>query len=60
MISFLTQNLGTIVVLAGLSAVVVLIVLQMKKDKKAGKSCSGCGSGCNGGCSGCSCSTNKK
>ncbi len=54
---FITQNIGTIIVLAVLLAVLFLIVRKMKKDKKEGKTSCGCG------CEGCAlkdkCHTNK-
>lgn len=47
MLEFLSQNLATIIVSLILAAVVVLVVIKMYKDKKAGKSACGCK------CSGC-------
>ena len=47
MLSFITENLSTIIVGAVVAAVVVLIVLKLRKDKKKGTSCS-CGSACSG------------
>ncbi|SCX12697.1 Virus attachment protein p12 family protein [Lachnospiraceae bacterium YSD2013] len=53
MIGFLEQNIGTIVISAGLIAVVALAVRSLIKDKKKGKS--SCGGNC-GSCSmGCAC-----
>lgn len=57
MISWLQANLGSIVVVLSLLAVVALIVRRLVLDRKAGKhicggSCGTCGS-CGGGCSGC-------
>lgn len=50
MISFLTDNIGTILVSLVLILIVVLVIRQMIKDKKSGKVCNGnCGS-----CHGCS------
>ena len=40
--TYLMQNLGTIVIAAVLLAIVVLIVLRLMKNKKAGKSSCGC------------------
>lgn len=40
--TYLMQNLGTIVISAVLLAIVVLIVLRLMKNKKAGKSFCGC------------------
>lgn len=40
--TYLMQNLGTIVISAVLLAIVVLIVLRLMKNKKAGKSSCGC------------------
>ncbi|MBR6308869.1 MAG: FeoB-associated Cys-rich membrane protein [Lachnospiraceae bacterium] len=51
MIEFLTQNIGTIVISAGLVAVVTLIIRSLINDKKKGKST--CGGNC-GSCAGCS------
>ncbi len=47
MLEFLISNMGTIIVLVVLLAVVGLIIFKMKKDKKQGKSSCGCK------CSGC-------
>ena len=47
MINFLSENIGTIVVLLILVAIVAAIIYQMRKDKKSGKST------CGGNCSGC-------
>ncbi len=44
MFSWLTANLGTILISAGLLAVVILIVVYLLRQKKAGKS--SCGAGC--------------
>ena len=54
MLSWLQENIGSIVVGLILLVVVVLIVRRLILDKKAGKHlCGGsCGS-CGGGCSGC-------
>lgn len=41
--TWLMNNVGTIVVSAVLIAVVVLIILHLKKNKAAGKSSCGCG-----------------
>ena len=46
-INFVSQNLGTIVVGAAVLSLVVLLILKLAKDKKAGKS------GCSCGCSSC-------
>lgn len=40
--TYLMQNLGTIVISAVLLAIVVLIVLRLMKNKKVGKSSCGC------------------
>ena len=40
--TYLMQNLGTIVISAVLLAIVVLIVLRLMKNKKAGTSSCGC------------------
>ena len=42
MIEFLISNIATIVVGTVLVAMVLLIIFQMKKDKKQGKSSCGC------------------
>ncbi|MBQ7147517.1 MAG: FeoB-associated Cys-rich membrane protein [Pseudobutyrivibrio sp.] len=53
MISWITANIGTIVVAAVLLLIVAGVVRSMIKDRKNG--CSSCGCGCSG-CSGsCSC-----
>ena len=54
MLSWLQANLGSIVVVLVLLAVVALIVRRLVMDRKAGKHiCGGsCGS-CGGGCQGC-------
>lgn len=44
MLSYLTANIGTIVVLAVLILVVALIIRGQIREKKAGRS--SCGSGC--------------
>ena len=46
-INFLSENLGTIIVLAAVLALVAFLTLKLVKDKKAGKS------GCSCGCSSC-------
>lgn len=43
---FITQNMGTIVVLLFLAIIVGLIINKMQKDKKNGNG--GCGCGCSG------------
>ena len=45
MIEFLSANMGTIFVILILAAVVGMIILKLKKDKKSGKSSCGCGCG---------------
>ena len=54
MLSWLQENIGSVVVVLILLGVVALIVRRMVLDKKAGKHiCGGsCGS-CGGGCQGC-------
>ena len=42
---FITQNIGTIAVLAVLALIVASIVIKMRKDKKQGKGSCGCGCG---------------
>lgn len=63
MINFLSENIGTIVVLLILAAIVAAIIYQLRKDKKAGKStcggkCSGCANA--GACHGCQTGSKKK
>jgi hypothetical protein len=43
---YLTKNGGTIFVAAVLIIIVALIIKKLIKDKKAGKTCSGCGDTC--------------
>lgn len=47
MLAFLIENLATILISAVLLAVVILIILKLRKDRQKG--CSSCGCGC-GGC----------
>lgn len=47
MIEWISNNIGTIVVVAIVIAIVVLLSISLVKDKKKGKSCCG-------GCRGCS------
>ncbi len=47
MLQFITDNLANILIVAGLLAIVALIVANMVKKKKSGKSV-GCGCGCDG------------
>lgn len=42
MINFLMQNIGTIVVMLMVAAVLTLAVLKLYRDKKNGKSSCGC------------------
>lgn len=55
-IDFFMNNIGTIAVGLGLLAVIARIVIGMRKEKKAGKSC------CGGNCSCCpgSCTCHKE
>lgn len=48
MLEFLAANIGTVAVMVVLIAVLILIVLKIRRDKKTGKACS-----CGGGCEGC-------
>lgn len=48
MIEFLKDNLSTIIICIILLCVVAFIIIGMRKNKKAGKSCSGCSCGCSG------------
>lgn len=43
MFDFLAENLATILIGAGLLAIVILIILKMRKDRRKGKSSCGCG-----------------
>ena len=43
MLNWLTQNAGTIFVLAILAAIVAVIIIGMVRSKKKGKSSCGCG-----------------
>lgn len=54
MADWIMQNLGTILITAGLVFVVILSIRSLIKNKKQGKSCCG-GScaGCSAGCSAC-------
>ena len=45
MIEFLAANIGTIVIILILSAVVGMIILKLKKGKKSGSFSCGCGCG---------------
>lgn len=47
MLAFLAENLATMIVGLVLAAVVVLIIVKLRKDKKSGKS------NCAGGCTHC-------
>lgn len=47
MLTWLTQNIGTIVILAVLAVIFGLMLYSLIRDKKAGKS------SCGGGCAGC-------
>ncbi len=53
MLTFLMENIATIIITVVLVAVVALVVRGMIRDRKAGKCCGGC-SGCSGssGCHG--------
>lgn len=58
MLEFLQNNWGSLAVGAVVLAVVVLIIVKMVKDRRAGKftcggNCGACGA-CKGNCSGCS------
>ncbi len=46
MLAFLTENLGTILVVLVLCVVIGVIIRSMRGDKRKGKS--SCGSGCQG------------
>lgn len=64
MITWLSANLGTILVALVVAAVVAAVICTMRRDKKNGKSscggsCSSCGAGC-ASCGGCSTVQQKK
>lgn len=42
MLAWITENIGTILISAGLLLIVVLIIVKLVKDKKKGKSSCGC------------------
>ena len=42
-VNFISQNIGTIVVLAIVAAIVALLIFKLVKDKKASKSSCSCG-----------------
>lgn len=42
MLDFLCANWGTIVIAAAIAAIVVLILVKLRKDRKKGKSSCGC------------------
>ena len=44
--TWLSENIGTVVVLAVLSVVLGLIIWRLIANKRAGKSSCGCGCGC--------------
>lgn len=55
MFSWLALNWGTILVCVVLVAIIVAIVVKLRKDKKAGKSsCGGNCKACGGACHACS------
>lgn len=43
MLVWLAENIGTILILAALIAIVAAIIVSMRRDKKRGKSSCGCG-----------------
>lgn len=61
MAGFLAANWGTIIVCAVLIAIITVIVIKLRKDKKAGKSltCGDC-KHCGGSCSSCRYSCSRK
>ncbi len=40
---WIVENIATILIIAALAAVVVLVIIKMIRDKKAGRSSCGCG-----------------
>ncbi|MEG1880590.1 MAG: FeoB-associated Cys-rich membrane protein [Oscillospiraceae bacterium] len=46
MLEFLMNNLSTIIVGAVILAIIILIIMKIRRDKKSGKTCAGCGCGC--------------
>lgn len=56
MLVWLAENIGTILILAALIAIVAAIIVSMRRDKKRGKSSCGCGCAhcaMNGSCHSC-------
>lgn len=49
MLTFLTDNMATVLISLMLMGIIFLIIRGMRRDRKAGKGCTGC-SGC-GSCS---------
>jgi len=45
MFAFLSNNIGTIVVVLVLLAIITAVILKIRRDKKANK-CAGCPCGC--------------
>lgn len=53
MLSWLSANVGNIVIIAALVTIVTLIIVSMVRGKRQGKSsCGGDCSACHGGCGG--------
>lgn len=46
MLTFLAENIGTIVISFALAGLVALIIISMVKGKKKGKGSCSCGCGC--------------
>ncbi len=46
MLTWITNNIGTIIVCAVLLAIVTAIIIYLVKNKKAGKNSCSCGCGC--------------
>lgn len=53
MLQWLSEHLSTVLVAAGLLALIIWIIKGMIANHQKGKSACGCGCGCSG-CSGCS------
>ncbi len=45
MLSWIVSNLATIAICAVLAAVVICIIIKLRRDKKKGRSACGCGCG---------------
>ncbi len=48
MLTWIAENIATIIISAIILTAVALIIAKMVRDKKNGKTCSSCGCGCEG------------